>query len=62
MIDDILTFSVAGTDAVSNFLTAMVFYVFQHPRVAERLREEVCSVIKCNEDMTPDNFRKLKYL
>ena len=53
---------IAGSETTSNFLNAMVFYVFEKPEVAQRLRDEVDSVIKTDRDITIENFKKLDYL
>ena len=41
LIDDIKTFVLAGSETSSNFLVALVFYVFECPEVAARLRKEI---------------------
>lgn len=62
MVDDIKTFVVGGSDTTSNTLTAMILLVFEHPKVLERLRKEIDSVIHCDADITVENFKKLAYL
>ena len=34
LIDEISTFVIAGSDTTSNYLTAMILFVFQKPEVA----------------------------
>lgn len=53
---------VAGADTTSNLLTALLLYVFEKPEVAQRLRDEINSVIKSEDDITVENMKKLPYL
>jgi cytochrome P450 / NADPH-cytochrome P450 reductase len=62
IVDDIITFMIAGTETTSNFLVAMIFYIFEKPDVARRLKEEIDSVIETNEDIYIEKFKKLRYL
>lgn len=62
LVDDIKNFVFAGTDTASNFLVALIFLVFEHPEVAARLRKEIESIVKSNEDITIDNIKKMTYL
>ena len=62
MRDEICTFVVGGSDTTSNYLTAMILFTFEKPKVLERLKEEINSVIKSNEDITVENLKKLTYL
>ena len=39
LIDEIKTFVIAGSETTSNFLVAMIFFVFEKPEVSERLRK-----------------------
>jgi cytochrome P450 len=52
----------AGTDTTANFLTAMILSVYEHPKVLSRLADEINSVIKSDEDINIENFKKLPYL
>lgn len=51
-----------GTDTTAKLVTMMVYYIAKDPRVHKKLREEIDSVIKSNEDITSDNLRKLTYI
>jgi len=62
LIDEIKTFVIAGAETTANMLTAIIFYVFQKKSVVERLREEINQVIKSDENITPENMKKLPYL
>ena len=62
IIDDIKTFVIAGTDTTSNFLTAMLLYVYEKESTVKRLTEEINSVIKSDQDITAENIKKLPYL
>ena len=39
LIDEIKTFIIAGTESTSNFIVGMIFLIFEHPKVVEKLRE-----------------------
>ena len=39
LIDEIKTFVIAGSETTSNFLVAMIFFVFERPEVSERLKK-----------------------
>lgn len=51
-----------GTDTTAKLVTMMVYYIAKNPRIHNKLREEINSVIKSNEDITSDNLRKLTYI
>ena len=53
---------IAGSDTTSNFLTAMLLYTFEKPKVVEKLRKEINSIIHSDEDITIENLKKLTYL
>lgn len=53
---------IAGADNTSNFLVALTFFVFEHPEMAARLRKEIESIIKSDEDITNENIKKMAYL
>ena len=38
LIDEIKIFVIAGSETTSNFLVAMIFFVFEKPEVSERLK------------------------
>ena len=40
----------------------MILYTFEKPKVAEKLRKEINSIIHSDEDITIDNLKKLTYL
>jgi cytochrome P450 family 4 len=40
----------------------LLFYTFQHPHVAQRLRTEIDEVIKSDTDITADSIKHLTYL
>ena len=52
----------AGSDTTSNLLTAMILFTFEKSQIVEKLRKEINSVIKTNEDITISNIKKLNYL
>jgi cytochrome P450 len=53
---------VAGTDTTSHLFVMMVYYYIGSPEAQRKLKEEVNSVIKTDEDITYDNIKKLTYL
>ena len=38
LVDEIITFAIAGTETTSNFVTAMFFYIFGRQSTLDRLR------------------------
>jgi cytochrome P450 len=62
LADEIKTFVIAGSETTSNFLNAMLLYIFEKPAVAQKLITEIQSTIASDEDITVDNFKKLPYL
>ena len=64
LIDELSTFLVAGTDTTTFFFTMMVYFLGKHPRVQEKLRQQVNEVIKSNsnQEITFDNLKKLTYI
>ena len=62
LIDEIKTFVIAASDTTANYLTAMLFYMFEKPEIVKKLKNEIDSVIKSNEDITVENFKKMPYL
>jgi cytochrome P450 len=62
IIDDIKTFVIAGTDTTSNFITAMLLYVYEKESTVKRLTEEINNVIKSDADITAENLKKMPYL
>ena len=61
-MDEIKTFTVAGSDTTSNFLTTMILYIFEKPEVLRKLTQEIDSVIGSDKDITVENFKKMSYL
>jgi cytochrome P450 len=51
LIDDIKAFAIAGSETSSNFITAMLLFVFEKPAVVARLVEEINSIVKSDEDI-----------
>jgi cytochrome P450 len=40
----------------------MIFYIGNNPQIHKRLREEVNSVIKSDQDITVENLKRLTYI
>ncbi len=62
MIDEFQTFLIAGTDTTSRLFTMMVYYLGKYPEVQERVRQQISSVIKAEEDINYESLRKLTYI
>jgi cytochrome P450 len=41
LIDEVKTFAIAGSDTTSNFITAMLLYIYEKPAVLNRLLSEI---------------------
>lgn len=52
----------AGTDPSTHFFTMIVYYLGKNPRVHQKVREEINSIIKTDKDITFDNLKKLTYI
>ena len=40
----------------------MILSVYENPKITLKLKEEINSVVKSNDDITVDNIKKLTYL
>ena len=56
------TFISAGSDATSNFLQSMLFFIKKHPQVEARLRKDIDEIFKTDEDINAANLKKLYYV
>nr|ATW72318.1 cytochrome p450 CYP3049B5 [Brachionus calyciflorus] len=62
LIDDFLTFFVAGQETTSNMLAFAILELGQNPDALEKLRNEIDSVIGSKQEITSDDLTKMKYL
>nr|UOU03254.1 cytochrome P450 3049B2 [Brachionus rubens] len=62
LVDDFLTFFVAGQETTSNMLAFVILEIGQHPDIVKKLKEEVDSVIGSKQTITNDDLNQLKYL
>lgn len=62
VVDEFQTFLIAGTDPVTHFFTMMVYYLGKYPEIHKKLRDQVNSVIKSDDDITHENLKKLTYI
>ncbi len=62
IIDEFQTFLVAGTDTTARFFSMLLFSLGNHPEIHKKVREEVDAIIHSDEDITPENLKKLKYI
>lgn len=53
---------IGGTDTTAHFLMMMVYYLCDYPEIEARLRRDIDSVIKSDEDYTHENLKKLVYI
>ena len=60
--DETLNILLAGRDTTSCTLTFAVYALAEHPKVMERLRAEVLSVVGPSQRPTYDNVREMKYM
>eukprot|EP00731_Ephydatia_muelleri_P008181 Em0004g519a len=61
LVDDFLTFYVAGQETTANTLSFAVILVHQHPEVLERLLAEIDEVLGSRTSVTAEDLEKLKY-
>ena len=52
LVDEVKTFIIAGSETTSNLFTGMILHMFHKPDVVERLRKEISSVVKSDQDIT----------
>nr|AHL88994.1 cytochrome p450 3049B2 [Brachionus koreanus] len=62
LVDDFLTFFVAGQETTSNMLAFSLLELGQNPDVLKTLKEEVDSTIGSKQHITTEDLNKLKYL
>eukprot|EP00731_Ephydatia_muelleri_P008149 Em0004g487a len=61
LVDDFLTFYVAGQETTANTLSFAVILVHQHPEVLERLLAEIDEVLGSRTSVTAEDLEKLRY-
>jgi len=62
MIDDFITFFVAGQETTANTLAFCFIEIAKNPLVAKKLREEIDSVLGDRNEVTNEDLTKLKYV
>jgi cytochrome P450 len=62
MISDFSTLFVAGSDTTSRTMMMLLYIVSIHPEVAQKLKGEIDTYIGCDEDITYETFKKMKYV
>ncbi|RNA02228.1 cholesterol 24-hydroxylase-like, partial [Brachionus plicatilis] len=62
LVDDFLTFFVAGQETTSNMLAFSILELGQNPKVLKKLKDEVDLVIGYKQHINSDDLNKLKYL
>jgi cholesterol 24-hydroxylase len=61
MIDDFITFFVAGQETTAGTLAFVFLELGRHPKVLEKLRQEIDDVIGVKPYLTMDDLSELKY-
>ncbi|XP_072381103.1 cytochrome P450 6k1-like [Diabrotica undecimpunctata] len=62
LISQLITFYIAGFETTSNAVAFALYELGLRTDCQDRLREEILSIIKTEEDITYENLQKLKYL
>ncbi len=62
MIDDFITFFVAGQETTANTLAFCFIEIAKNPLVAKKLREEIDSVLGDRNEITNEDLAKLNYV
>nr|QVK45595.1 cytochrome P450 [Brachionus paranguensis] len=62
LVDDFLTFFVAGQETTSNMLAFSILELGKNTQVLKKLKDEVDSVIGSKHHINTDDLNKLKYL
>ena len=52
LVDEVKTFIIDGSETTSNLFTGMILHMFKRPDIVERLRKEITSVVKSDQDIT----------
>ncbi|KAL5471218.1 hypothetical protein EMCRGX_G029311 [Ephydatia muelleri] len=61
LVDDFVTFYVAGQETTANALLFAVILIHQHPEVLDKLLSEIEDVLGDRKEVTGDDLDKLKY-
>ena len=62
MIDDFITFFVAGQETTANTLSFLFIEIAKNPKVAKKLREEIDSVLGDRNEITNEDLTNLNYV
>ncbi|KAF7231354.1 cholesterol 24-hydroxylase-like [Nothobranchius furzeri] len=62
MLDNFVTFFIAGQETTANQLSFCIMELGRHPEILEKLRKEVDEVIGMKQDISYDDLGKLVYL
>ncbi|KAL5473738.1 hypothetical protein EMCRGX_G028273 [Ephydatia muelleri] len=61
LVDDFVTFYIAGQETTANTLSFAIILIQQHPEVLDSLLSEIADVIGDRKEVTADDLNKLKY-
>ncbi|KAM8847238.1 cholesterol 24-hydroxylase-like [Synchiropus picturatus] len=62
MLDNFVTFFIAGQETTANQLAFCVMELARHPEILKKVRREVDDVIGMKQEISPDDLGKLVYL
>ena len=63
LAEEVHFFVTAGSDTTSNLMTAVVFFLFEHPPILEKVKQEIKEVgLDDGTEITPQALKELKYL
>ncbi|XP_038601969.1 HHIP-like protein 1, partial [Tachyglossus aculeatus] len=62
MVDNFITFFIAGHETTANQLAFTILELSRHPEILEKLQAEVDEVVGCKRDIEYEDLGKLQYL
>lgn len=62
LVDNFVTFFIAGQETTSNQLSFTLFEILKHPHVEKRILQEIEEVLGCRETLDYEDLGKLQYL
>ena len=62
ILDEILTFIIAGSETTSFLLCMSILNIFKHKEVENKVRQEIQEFIKEEKNFNFDNLKKMKYM
>ncbi|XP_068683849.1 cholesterol 24-hydroxylase-like [Montipora foliosa] len=62
LVDEFLTFFIAGQETTSNQLSFTLYEILKHPHIEDRIVQEICSVLGCRPFVEYKDLGNLQYL